>query len=92
MDLKVLLNRPSEHVQKYEFLLEAISKETAEENPDIDYLQEAVQAFKSLQVICHLQTFQHAMGRGPTGKYEWHNLVSDEVREGIAKQEQKRQS
>ncbi|THH16693.1 hypothetical protein EW146_g3989 [Bondarzewia mesenterica] len=92
MELKVFLNRPSEHVQKYENILEAIRKETAEENPDVDYLAEAGQAFKSLQVVCHLQTFQHAMGKGPTGKYEWFNLVSDEVRKDIPKQEQKRQA
>lgn len=92
MDLKVLLNRPAEYLSRYEFLLEAISKETEDENPDIGYLREAVQAFKGLQVICQLQTFQNAMGRGSAGKHEWHNLVSDEVRAGIPKQEQKRQS
>ncbi|KAA1475511.1 Dbl-like domain-containing protein [Dentipellis sp. KUC8613] len=92
IDLKVFLNRPSEHMQKYQLTLEAIAKETAEGNPDADYLMEAVEAFKSLQVVCHLQTFQHAMCRGPTGKYEWHNLVADDVRKDIAKKEQKRQS
>ncbi|ETW78805.1 GDP/GTP exchange-like protein [Heterobasidion irregulare TC 32-1] len=92
IDLKVFLNRPSEHLQRYENILEAICKETAEENPDRDYLTEAAAAFKSLQGVCHLQTFQHAMGRGPTGKYEWFNLVSDEARADIAKKEQKRQA
>ena len=88
----MFLNRPSEHLQRYENILEAICKETAEENPDRDYLTEAAAAFKSLQGVCHLQTFQHAMGRGPTGKYEWFNLVSDEARADIAKKEQKRQA
>jgi hypothetical protein len=92
MDLKVFLNRPSEHLQRYEHVLEAIAKETAEGNPDADFLMEAVQSFKNLQAACVLQTFQHAMCRGPSGKLEWHNLVSDEVRAGISKGEQKRQS
>jgi hypothetical protein len=91
MELKVFLNRPSEHLQRYEHVLEAIAKETAEGNPDVDFLVEAVHAFKNLQASCVLQTFQHAMCRGPTAKFEWHNLVSDDVREGITKEEQKRQ-
>ncbi|KAI0292306.1 Dbl-like domain-containing protein [Russula brevipes] len=92
MELKVFLNRPSEHLQRYENVLEAIAKETAEGNPDADYLMEAVLAFKSLQAACVLQTFQHAMCRGPTSKYEWHDLLSEDVRAGIRKGEQKRQS
>jgi RHO1 GDP-GTP exchange protein 1/2 len=87
----VFLNRPSEHVQKYENVLEAIAKETADENPDADFLMEAVQAFKNMQAACVLQTFQHAMCRGPTGKFEWHNLVSEDSRAKISKAEQKRQ-
>ncbi|KAH9000438.1 Dbl-like domain-containing protein [Lactarius akahatsu] len=92
MELKVFLNRPSEHLQRYENVLEAIANETAEGNPDADFLMEAVQSFKGLQAACVLQTFQHAMCRGPTGKFEWHNLVSEDTRAGISKSEQKRQS
>jgi hypothetical protein len=91
MELKVFLNRPSEHLQRYENVLEAIAKETAEGNPDMDYLIEAVQAFRSLQAGCVLETFQHAMCRGPTSKLEWHNLLSEDGRAGIEKSEQKRQ-
>ena len=32
------------------------------------------------------------MGRGPQGKHEWHNLLSEEARSKIDKKEQKRQS
>ena len=32
------------------------------------------------------------MGRGPQGKLEWHNLLSEEARSRIEKKEQKRQS
>ena len=91
MELKVFLNRPSEHLQRYENVLEAIAKETAEGNPDMDYLVEAVQSFKNMQAACTLETFQHAMCRGPTSKLEWHNLMSEEIRAGISKSEQKRQ-
>jgi hypothetical protein len=91
MELKVFLNRPSEHLQRYENVLEAIAKETAEGNPDVDYLNDAVQAFRSLQAACVLETFQHAMCRGPTAKLEWHDLVSEDVRATISESEQKRQ-
>jgi RHO1 GDP-GTP exchange protein 1/2 len=87
----VFLNRPSEHVQKYENALEAIAKETADDNPDADYLMRAVQSFKSLRAAWVLQTFQHAMCRGPTGKIEWHNLVYEDRRAEISEAEQMRQ-
>lgn len=92
LDLKHFLNRPSEHLQKYPVLLEAICAETAEGNPDADFLKEAIEAIKKLQTVAQLWTFQSAMGRGPTSKLEWYNLVSDEVRASLTKQECKRQS
>ncbi|EGN96888.1 hypothetical protein SERLA73DRAFT_58376 [Serpula lacrymans var. lacrymans S7.3] len=92
LDLKHFLTRPSEHLQKYPIALEAIMNETTEGNPDADYLAEAIHAIKNLQGTAQLQTFQTAMGRGPTGKWEWHDLVSKDLREGLSKQEAKRQS
>lgn len=92
MDLKHWLNRPSEHLHKYPVFFEAIRKETAEENPDADFLKEAVDAMKNLQAIAQLRTFQTAMGRGPTGKFEWHNLLAEDVRSGIPKKVAKRQA
>ncbi|CAG8681770.1 4916_t:CDS:2, partial [Acaulospora colombiana] len=44
LDMKHFIYRPSEHLQKYPVLLEAIFKETAEGNPDADFLVEAEQA------------------------------------------------
>ena len=92
MDLKHWLNRPSEHLQKYPVVFEAIRTETAEENPDIGFLEEAIEAMKNLQSIAQLRTFQTAMGKGPTNKFEWHNLVPEDVRSGIPKQVAKRQA
>ncbi|KAJ7708817.1 Dbl-like domain-containing protein [Mycena rosella] len=92
LDLKHFLNRPAEHLQKYPVLLEAIYHETAEGNPDADYLMEAVGAIRNLQSVAQLRTFQSAMGRGTPGKWEWHDLVATEVRKAMAKEEQKRQS
>jgi hypothetical protein len=68
VELKVFLNRPSELFQQYENVLEAITKETAKGNSDVDHLTEAVKAFRNLQAACVLETFQHAMCRGPTAK------------------------
>ncbi|KAJ7614669.1 signal transducer [Mycena polygramma] len=92
LDLKHFLNRPAEHLQKYPVLLDAIYHETAEGNPDADYLLEAIGAIKNLQSVAQLRTFQSAMGKGTPGKWEWHDLVSPEVRKAMPKEEQKRQS
>lgn len=92
LDVKHLLNRPPEHLQKYPLALEAIMKATTDGNPDVYYLAEAIQAIKGLQGVAQLRTFQTAMGKGPTGKWEWHDLVPKDVREGLSKTEAKRQS
>ena len=92
MDLKHFLNRPADHLQKYPAMLEAICKETTEGNPDVDFLKEAIEAIKKLQTVAQLYTFQSAMNKGPSGKLEWHNLVSEEVRKAMPKKESKRQS
>ncbi|KAF8887321.1 CNH domain-containing protein [Infundibulicybe gibba] len=92
LDLKHFLNRPSEHLQKYPVLLEAVLHETATGNPDTDYLREAIDSIKSLQNVAQLRTFQSAMGRGAPGKWEWHDMVSAEIRKGLSKDEAKRQS
>ncbi|KAI0741870.1 Dbl domain-containing protein [Daedaleopsis nitida] len=92
LDLKHFLSRPSEHLQKYPVLLEAICNETTEGNPDIEFLEEAIAAIKKLQTVAQLWTWQSAMGKGPTGKLEWHNLVSEEHRQTLSKHEVKRQN
>lgn len=92
LDMKHFIYRPSEHLQKYPVLLEAIFTETAEGNPDADFLREAEHAIRNLSSVAQLRTFQSAMGRGPTGKWEWHDVVPKEIRASVAKQEGKRQS
>ncbi|KAJ3860794.1 CNH domain-containing protein [Lentinula novae-zelandiae] len=92
LDLKHYLTRPSEHLQKYPVLLMAILNETAEGNPDAEFLQEAIEALGGLQTVAQLRTFQQAMGRGIPGKWEWHDLVSKESRESLERRECKRQS
>ncbi|KAL7280654.1 hypothetical protein ACG7TL_005593 [Trametes sanguinea] len=92
LDLKHFLSRPSEHLQKYPVLLEAICNETTEGNPDIDFLKEAINAIKKLQTVAQLWTWQSAMNRGAPGKLEWHNLVSEEVMNSLSKHELKRQN
>lgn len=89
MDLKHWLNRPSEHLHKYPVVFEAIRAETAEGDPDIDFLKEAVLVMRNLQGIAQLRTFQKTTGRG---LMEWCNLVPEGVRNEIGKQEAKRQA
>ena len=92
MDLKMFLTRPSEHLHKYPDVLKAIYSDTAKENPDAEFLLEAVNAIQKLSTASQLRTFQAAMGKGPTGKLQWHDLVSREVLDGLSKKEQKRQA
>lgn len=91
-DLKHFLSRPSEHLQKYPVLLEAIMQETTDGNPDVEYLQEAVQAIRNLSTVATLWTFQNAMGKGPTSKLQWHEIIPKDYAKTIPKQESKRQS
>ena len=65
---------------------------TAEGNPNIDFLKEVVEAMKNLQGVAQLKTFQTAVGKGPTGKFEWRNLVPEHVRKEIPKQVMKCQA
>lgn len=92
MDLKTLLGLPSEHLHKYLLLFEAILTETAEGNPDVDFLGEAVEAMKNLQNSGQLQAFQIAMGEGPMRDIEWKDLVPEDVRNKITEQEALRQA
>lgn len=92
LDLKHFLNRPADHLQKYPVLLEAILEKTEEENPDSEFLKEAIETIKSLQSFAQLRTFQTAMGKGTPGKWEWHDLVSHEFMKSLPKKETKRQA
>ena len=79
-------------MHKYPDLLEAIMNETAHGNPDASYLQEAIQAIRQLSTVAQLMTFQAAMGKGPTGKLEWHDTVSADIRASVDRKETKRQA
>ncbi|KAH8833415.1 CNH domain-containing protein [Flagelloscypha sp. PMI_526] len=92
LDLKHLLNRPSEHLQSYPVLLNVIHHETERGNPDCDFLVTAIEAVHSLNGVAQLRTFQMAMGRGDPRKWEWHDLVGPTVREKMTKDEMKRQA
>ena len=74
-------------------MLDAVLRETAAENPDYEFLVEAIDAIKNLQSISQLRTFQSAMGKGAPGKWEWHDIVPAEIiEEKFSKKEAKRQS
>ena len=69
-----------------------MERETDVSDPDGDYLREAINVIRDLQDVAQLQTFQSAMGKGSTSKWEWHNLVSQDKKQGFTKEEIKRQS
>ena len=82
MDIKHWLNRPSEHLNIYLIVFWAVPEETAVGDHDAEILREAAEVLRNLQ----LKTSQAAMSKGPTGRFEWHDLVSEDVRGGIPKQ------
>ncbi|QRV73994.1 Rho1 guanine nucleotide exchange factor 1 [Ceratobasidium sp. AG-Ba] len=92
LDLKYFMHRPQEHLTKYSTILETILNDTEKDNADAEYLSEAMQSIRNLHSVAQLRTFQSAMCRGNSAKLEWHNLVSAEFRDGMSKQEVKRQS
>ncbi|KIJ21133.1 hypothetical protein PAXINDRAFT_6902 [Paxillus involutus ATCC 200175] len=51
-------------------------KETTSGNPDAYYLAEAIHTIKNLHNVSQLRTSQIGMDKGPTGKWEWHDLVA----------------
>jgi hypothetical protein len=73
-------------------LLGAVLRETADGNPDRDFLTEAMHALRNLQTSAQLGTFQASMGRGPAGKLQWFDLVPEDLRGSFPKAEAKRQS
>lgn len=93
LDLRHLLNRPGEHLQKYPVLLEAILNEKCSRgDPDSDFILEAIGAINNLQNMAQLRTFQSAMGKGVTGRWEWHDLVPPDLRLSFTKEEARRQA
>lgn len=91
-DLKLYLNRPAEHLQRYPAILNAVYNETDDDNPDREYLMAAMQAIQSLHDVARLWTFQSAMGKGSTGRWQWHDLVSEEIPRSLTYDEVQRQS
>lgn len=81
-----------EHLQKYRVLLEAIYKETDQENPDGGFLAEAINALNKLQNLSQVHTFQETVMRGSLKKWDWSDLVTPSERQYFSREEAKRQS
>lgn len=90
-DIKYLITRPSTQLQRYPAVLEAILNATDEDDPDRDFLVEALSSIQNLSAISQLKLFHASKGRGPAGKMQWFDLVPEEQRNAIEKKEQKRQ-
>ncbi|KAF9441660.1 Dbl homology domain-containing protein [Macrolepiota fuliginosa MF-IS2] len=92
LDLKHFLNRPAEQLGGYRVSLEAILKETDHNNPDSDFLTEAIKGLNKLQTLSQVHTFQETVKRGSTKKWEWSDLVTPSERQSFSKEEAKHQS
>ena len=91
MELRDWLNRPSEHLHRHPVGLEYLRSVTAAGDPEVTFLEKAAEAMRDIQGVAQVKTFQRAMGKGPMGRFEWHNLVPVDVRSQIPKQMVKRQ-
>ena len=90
-DIKYLISRPSTQLQRYPAVIDAILNVTDEDDPDRDFLSEALASIQNLSTVSQLKHFHSSKGRGPAGKLEWHDLVTEDVRNTMHKKEQKRQ-
>ena len=90
-DIKYLVTRPSTQLQRYPAVIEAILNATASDDPDQDFLVEALSSIQNLSAISQLKLFHASKGRGPAGKLQWFDLVPEEQRNLMDKKEQKRQ-
>nr|XP_019015157.1 uncharacterized protein I206_01245 [Kwoniella pini CBS 10737]OCF53938.1 hypothetical protein I206_01245 [Kwoniella pini CBS 10737] len=90
-DVKYLITRPSTQLQRYPAVLEGILNATKQDDPDYDFLRQALVSIQSLSSLSQLKLFHASKGRGPAGKLQWYDLVSQEDRDKILKKEQKRQ-
>jgi hypothetical protein len=72
-------------------VIDAILQCTGPDEVDREFLGEALSSIQSLSTISQLKLFQASRGRGPAGKLQWYDLVSEEQRLSMDKKEQKRQ-
>lgn len=90
-DINHLIARPKAQLQRYPPILDAILQYTDPYEVDREFLAEALASIQSLSTISQLKLFQASRGRGPAGKLQWYDLVSEEHRQTMDKKEQKRQ-
>ncbi|KAK6905920.1 hypothetical protein I203_106755 [Kwoniella mangroviensis CBS 8507] len=90
-DIKYLITRPSTQLQRYPAVIEGILNATGQDDPDREFLYQALQSIQNLSSLSQLKLFHASKGRGPAGKLQWFDLVPEEQRAGIEKKEQKRQ-
>lgn len=88
-DIKYLIARPANQLQRYPAVIEAILNATDSGDPDRDFLTEALTSIQSLSAITQLRVIHATKGKG--NKREWFDLVSEDERNAMPKKEQKRQ-
>lgn len=86
-----MIARPKAQLQRYPPILDAILQSTDPHEVDFEFLTEALASIQSLSTISQLKLFQASRGRGPAGKLQWYDLVSEEQKRTMDKKEQKRQ-
>lgn len=91
MDVKVLIARPSAQLQRYPAIIEALLNKTHPQDPDHDFLVEALSSIQDLSAISQLKLFHASRGRGPASKLQWYDIVLEPKRALIEEKEQVRQ-
>jgi len=73
-------------------LLEAIYSNTDRNNPDGDFLTEAIKALGKLDTLTRVCSFQETAKREPAKRSEWSDLVTPAERQYFTSEQAKRQS
>ncbi|KAL7421168.1 Rho guanine nucleotide exchange factor [Cryptotrichosporon argae] len=91
LDLDRLIARPSAHLQRFPVVLESLLQATPVDDPDYDFIAEALTSIQDLSAIAQLKLFHASRGRGPGSKIEWYEIVPQQVRDSMEKKEFQRQ-
>lgn len=95
-DLRYLLKRPAVHLQKYPAALEEILKATAGNDPDYDFLAEALSSIQNISYLAQLKLYHATHGRSvdpgdKAANIKYYDIIPASVKESLHPKEFKRQ-
>lgn len=90
--LRYLLNTPANHLKEYPKALQDILTYTPPDDPDFDFLTEALTSIESIANLTALKLWHATLGRPPGGPLQWWKIVPQPVQAAMTKEEIQRQN